>query len=78
MKFVVALIRHETNTFSPVGTQLTDFRRGTGGTGPAYGDTARKACEGTNSAAAAYLDLAREMGAEVDLRSAPMPCPAAW
>ncbi len=66
MKFVVALIRHETNTFSPVGTQLTDFRRGTGGTGPAYGDAARKACEGTNSAAAAYLDLAREMGAEVD------------
>lgn len=66
MKFVVALIRHETNTFSPVSTKLSDFRRGTGKNGPAYGEAARKACEGTNSAAAAYLDLAREMGAEVE------------
>ncbi len=66
MKFVVALIRHETNTFSPVATQLSDFRRGTGPTGPAYGEAAAKACAGTNSAAAAYMDMAREMGAEVD------------
>ena len=66
MKFVIALIRHETNTFSPVGTELSDFRRGTSGGGPAYGEAARLACEGTNNAAAAYLDLAREMGAEVD------------
>src|SRR5690606_8229186 len=41
-------------------------RRGTGGNGPAHGEAARLACEGTNNAAAAYLDLAREMGAEVD------------
>jgi microcystin degradation protein MlrC len=66
MKFVIALIRHETNTFSPVPTQLSDFRRGTTLNGPAYGDAARMACEGTNSAAAAYLDLARDMGADVD------------
>ena len=65
-KFVVALIRHETNTFSPVPTQLVDFRRGTGNSGPAYGEAAAKACENTNSAAAAYMDLAREMGAEVE------------
>lgn len=66
MKFVIALIRHETNTFSPVPTQLSDFRRGTITNGPAYGDAARLACENTNSAAAAYLDMARDMGAEVD------------
>lgn len=66
MKFVLALIRHETNTFSPVSTQLSDFRRGTATNGPAYGEAAILACENTNSAAAAYLDLAREMGAEVD------------
>ena len=66
MKFVVALIRHETNTFSPVPTELSDFRRGTTTLGPADGEAARQACEGTNSAAAAYLDLARDMGAEVD------------
>jgi microcystin degradation protein MlrC len=66
MKFAVALIRHETNTFSPLPTQLRDFCRGTGPDGPAYGEPARQACEGTNSAAAAYLDLAREIGAEVE------------
>lgn len=66
MKFVVALIRHETNTFSPVPTVLGDFRRGTGPGGPAYGEAAAKACAGTNSAAAAYMDMAREMGAEVE------------
>ena len=65
MKFVIALIRHETNTFSPIPTVLSDFRRGTG-EGPAYGEAARLACEGTKNAATAYLDMAREMGAEVD------------
>ena len=65
MKFVIALIRHETNTFSPIPTVLSDFRRGTG-EGPAYGEAARRACEGTKNAATAYLDMAREMGAEVD------------
>ena len=44
---------------------LSDFRRGTG-EGPAYGEAARLACEGTKNAATAYLDMAREMGAEVD------------
>lgn len=65
MKFVIALMRHETNTFSPIPTVLGDFRRGTGD-GPAYGEAARQACEGTKNAATAYLDMAREMGAEVD------------
>ncbi len=66
MKFVVALIRHETNTFSPLQTELDSFRRGTGLNGPAYGEHARDACVGTNSAAAAYLDLAASMGAELE------------
>ncbi len=66
MKFAIALIRHETNTFSPVATSLKDFRRGTGVDGPVYGEQAIQVCQGTNSAAAAYLDLAREVAAEVD------------
>lgn len=66
MKIVVALVRHETNTFSPLSTELKSFNRGTGGDGPAYGEEARKACQNTNSAAAAYLDLADKLGAEVD------------
>lgn len=67
MKFVIAMIRHETNTFSPVTTKLSDFRRGTGNPhGPSFGALARQACEGTNSAAAAFLDLAQAMGAVVE------------
>jgi microcystin degradation protein MlrC len=66
MKVVVALVRHETNTFSPLPTELASFCRGTGKNGPAYGDEARNSCANTNSAAAAYLDLADKLGAEVD------------
>ena len=41
MKFVIALIRHETNTFSPIPTVLGDFRRGTGqGNAGVVGDEA--------------------------------------
>src|SRR5690554_5338786 len=66
MKFLIALIRHETNTFSPQLTTLDHFQRGTSTSGPAYGADAISACRNTNSAAAAYLDLADELGAEVE------------
>lgn len=66
MKLLIALVRHETNTFSPQPTELQDFRRGTTTGGPAYGAAAVEACRNTNSAAAAYLELADELGAEVD------------
>ncbi|GAB2914211.1 M81 family metallopeptidase [Paralcaligenes sp. KSB-10] len=66
MKVVVALVRHETNTFSPLHTELSSFCRGTGGDGPAYAEQARQACLNTNSAAAAYMDLADRLGADVD------------
>lgn len=65
MKVVIALVRHETNTFSPIDTPLSSFNRGTGH-GPAYGNDAMQACKGTNSAAAAYMDLAERLGAVVD------------
>jgi microcystin degradation protein MlrC len=65
MKVVIALVRHETNTFSPITTPLSSFNRGTGD-GPAYGNDAMQACKGTNSAAAAYMDLAERLGAAVD------------
>ncbi len=66
MRFVLALFKHETNTFSTQSTVLQSFSRGSMYEGPCYGADAVKACEGTNNAVAAYLDLAREMGAEVD------------
>lgn len=66
MKVVVALVRHETNTFSPIPTQLASFCRGTQTDGPAYSQNAKQLCENTNSAAAAYLDLAESLDAEVE------------
>lgn len=66
MRFVLALFKHETNTFSLQSTVLGSFSRGSMYEGPCYGADAIKACEGTNNAVAAYLDLARDLGAEVD------------
>ncbi len=63
MRFVIAVMRHETNTFSPLPTRLEDFGRGMDG-GPAIGAAGIAAMEGTNNPIAAFLDIARERGAE--------------
>ena len=42
-RFVIALIKHETNTFSPIPTPLEKFGHGQG---PAFGRAARDAFEG--------------------------------
>ena len=76
MKIVVALVRHETNTFSPLPTELKFVNRGTGPDGPAYGKPAIQACQNTNSAAAAYLDLAERLGAEVEFAIAANAVPS--
>ncbi len=65
MRFVVAVMRHETNTFSPIPTPLSAFSRGTGADGPAYGEAAVRACGETACAAAAFLDIVRAQGDEV-------------
>ncbi|WP_444633575.1 M81 family metallopeptidase [Cupriavidus oxalaticus] len=64
MRFVIALMRHETNTFSPIPTPLSAFSRGSSTGAPLYGDDAARACQGTNSAAAAFMDLVRAQGDE--------------
>lgn len=60
-RFLIAMMKHETNTFSPVLTDLARFR--------AWGlheDAAViNAYRGTNHPIAAYIDLAEEMGAEI-------------
>ncbi|MFT4066495.1 M81 family metallopeptidase [Paraburkholderia sp.] len=65
MRIVIAMMRHETNTFSPIQTHLKQFDRGTQQAGPAYGDDAIRACENTRSAAAAFIRIAREAGARI-------------
>ena len=61
-RYVIGLIKHETNTFSPVATPLSSFGHGEG---PAFGAAARARFEGTSTPIAAYLDLARRENADV-------------
>ena len=65
MRFVAAVMRHETNTFSPLATTIEAFGRGTSANGPVSGEGAIAAYAGTNNPLAAYLDLAKEQGAEI-------------
>jgi microcystin degradation protein MlrC len=61
MRLVIAMMKHETNTFSPVRTDWQRFRDW----GAYLGPEARRAYEGTAMPIGAYLQLAREVGAEV-------------
>src|SRR5688572_9147858 len=61
MKFVIAQMQHETNTFSPVATPWEAFGNG----GPLTGRKALEAMKGTRVPMAAFVDLARKEGAEI-------------
>jgi microcystin degradation protein MlrC len=60
MRLLIAMMKHETNTFSPVPTPLERFR-------PLYGEVAVRAIRGTGTGLGAYLDLAEREGAELVL-----------
>jgi microcystin degradation protein MlrC len=60
MRLLIAMMKHETNTFSPVPTPLARF-------GPLYGEAAIRAFRGTGTGLGAYLDLAAREGAEIVL-----------
>jgi microcystin degradation protein MlrC len=76
MRVVVALMRHETNTFSPLPTPIKDFdRRGPTG-GPVTGQAAIDTYRDTNSPAAAFIDMAAEVGAEIDFAIAANASPS--
>ena len=62
MKIVVAMMKHETNTFSPVPTPLARFTRGS--TELPRGDAAVAAFKGTNSGIAAFIDICEDEGWE--------------
>ena len=57
MRLVLAMMRHETNTFSPLPTPLRSF-------GPKSGQSAVEVYRGTNNPLAAFLDIAEREGAE--------------
>ncbi|MCX7893849.1 MAG: M81 family metallopeptidase [Burkholderiales bacterium] len=60
-RWVIAQIKHETNTFSPLATPWEAFGHGSG---PRLGKDAAAALAGTNSPFAAFLDVARSEGVE--------------
>ena len=60
MRLLIAMMKHETNTFSPVPTPLARLR-------PFYGEAAVRAFRGTGTGLGAYLDLAEREGAEIVL-----------
>jgi microcystin degradation protein MlrC len=64
MRLLIAMMKHETNTFSPVPTPLARFGNGPG---PLYGEAAIRAYRGTGTGLGAYLDLAARGRAEIVL-----------
>ena len=61
MRVVIALLKHETNTFSPVPTPLSRFGNG----GSAWGEDAFRAYKGTATPMGAFIDLAEAEGADI-------------
>jgi len=61
MKFVIAMMKHETNTFSPVPTPFESFANNAAH----FGTDAYHAFKGTNTPMAAFIDLAEKQGAEI-------------
>jgi microcystin degradation protein MlrC len=65
MRLVIAQMKHETNTFSPVPTDLRRFARGQAT--PLEGEAIRAAFKGTGTAIGAFIELAEKAGAELVL-----------
>ena len=75
MRFVLARVQHETNTFSPLPTPLSAFA---GSAQDSYlsGDAAIEAFSGTNTALAGFIDFAHQLGAEIKLPVAASASPS--
>lgn len=62
-KFVLAMMMHETNTFSPLPTPIASFAR----KGALAGPLAIAEAEGTNTSLGGFIEVARKAGAEFTL-----------
>ena len=76
MRFVLAAISHETNTFSPIPTPLASFAIGRPDGLPIAGGEAIEAYRGTNTPLCAFIDLAKEERAEMLLPVAGAAAPS--
>lgn len=66
MRLLLAMMKHETNTFSPVLTDLARFSRA-GGPRPDVGAAAVAAYRGTGTVTGAYIEIAEREGAGFEL-----------
>ncbi|MGD9065328.1 MAG: M81 family metallopeptidase, partial [Desulfobacterales bacterium] len=67
MKIVVALMQHETNTFSSLPTPYEAFAGTTGLSSPPSGNDAAAAYGKVDMAFAAFLELGKKEGAEIEI-----------
>jgi microcystin degradation protein MlrC len=74
MRLVIAQMKHETNTFSPVPTDLARFARGRAT--PLEGEEIRAAFRGTGTGIGAFIELAEKAGAELVLPVAGSAAPS--
>jgi len=74
MRLVIAQMKHETNTFSPVPTDLARFARGRAT--PLEGEEIRAAFRGTGTGIGAFIELAEKAGAEMVLPVAGSAAPS--
>ncbi len=74
MRLVIAQMKHETNTFSPVPTPLARF--GHGRDAPWEGQEALEEFKGTGTALGAFIELAEQAGAEIVLPVAAQAWPS--
>lgn len=65
MRLLLAMFKHETNTFSPVPTRFERFFKGRGE--PLCGDAALAAYRGTGSGLGGFIDAAERAGAQIVL-----------
>ncbi|HLS69091.1 MAG TPA: M81 family metallopeptidase [Kiloniellales bacterium] len=65
MRLLLAMMKHETNTFSPVPTRIDRFSRR--GDVPLSGEEAVQAYRGTGTVLGGFLAVAEEQGAEVEV-----------
>lgn len=75
MRAVIAMMKHETNTFSPVPTPIERFARGV--PLPPRGEAAREAYRGTGTAMAAFIDICEREGIDIVTPIAAQASPSA-
>ncbi len=75
MKLVIAQMKHETNTFSPVPTPIARFARG-GTSRPLEGEEAVRAFRGTGDGLGACIEMAERAGAQYTLAIAASAWPS--